>query len=77
MTELDAFGPLLNAQEFARVLGISEQQFYKNRKREDYDRFKTDPPIGHRCYSKQLIARWLAGERIDRERERVFGRKVR
>lgn len=73
---LDQYGPLLNASEFARVLGVSLGQFNKNRRLGDYARFETQPALGHRRYSKSLITRWLSGERID-EPSRVFGRKAR
>lgn len=71
---LDQYGPLLNARELARLFGLTEGQFYKRAKLGDFERFKVDPPMGQRCYSKALITRYLNGERID-EPSRTFGRK--
>lgn len=73
--DLDRFGPLLNARELAQVFALSEGQFYKRARLGDFDRFIVDPPMGQRRYSKVLLARYLAGERIDHP-VRTFGRKA-
>jgi len=71
---LDQFGPLLNARELARVFGITVNAFYKQARLGTYDVFKVTPPLGPRCYSKQLVARYLAGEDVRRPGG-SFGRK--
>jgi hypothetical protein len=71
---LDAYGPLLNARELARIVGITVSQLHRNARAGKYDHLRVEPVTGPRCYSKHLIQRWLAGERIDQP-ARVFGRK--
>lgn len=70
---LEQCGPLLNASEMARIWVITPSQFYKLAKTGAFDCFKVTPAIGPRCYSKALVARYLAGEPA--QRERVFGRR--
>jgi hypothetical protein len=71
---IDACGPLLNAREMARVFGITVSQFYRRERMGQFDRFKVQPALGPRCYSKQVVERYLAGEPVDAP-ARVFGRK--
>lgn len=75
IADLDKYGPLLNARELAEVFQLTEGQFYKRARLGDFDRFKVDPPMGQRRYSKLLIVRYCSGERIDQP-VRAFGRKV-
>lgn len=76
MTALETCGPLLNAREMARIFGVTVSQFYRKERTGEMDRFKVQPALGPRCYSKALVERYLAGEPIDQP-ARVFGRKAR
>lgn len=69
---LDSYGPLLNAHEMAAIWQITTKRFYRVAQEGAFDIFKTIPAVGPRCYSKQLVARYLAGEPIERERS-TFG----
>lgn len=70
---LDTLGPLLNAREMAALWQITTGQFYKLAQQGAFDVFKVTPTISPRCYSKALVAKYLAGDPVDRAR--TFGRK--
>lgn len=71
---IETYGPLLNAREMARIFGVTVSQFYRRERLGQFDRFKVQPALGPRQYSKALVSRYLAGEPIDQP-VRVFGRK--
>lgn len=72
--DLATCGPLLSAREMARIFGIGVSQFHRRARLGQFDRFKVQPALGPRCYSKALVERYLAGEPVDQP-VRVFGRK--
>lgn len=74
MSATETLGPLLNAREMARIFGVTVSQFYRRERSGQFDRFKVQPALGPRCYSKSLVERYLDGEPIDQP-ARVFGRK--
>lgn len=71
---LDSYGPLLNAHEMAAIWQISLSRFYRVAREGAYDVFTVTPAIGPRIYSKEKVAKYLAGEAM--ERQRTFGRKA-
>ena len=74
--QLARTGALLGPTEMGLIFGVGYSAFYKNQKRGLYDDFKTTPPLGPRCYSGTLVARFLDGEDIARA-PRSFGRGSR
>lgn len=72
---LHTFGPLLNASEMARVWEISANAFYKKVKQGTFDDFLATPAIPPRQYCKAIVERYLNGEDVRRNHQRVFGRR--
>lgn len=58
-------GELLDRHDMQILFGLSQSGYYKHAKRGNFDRFKTRPAIGPRCFSGTKVARYLKGELVD------------
>jgi hypothetical protein len=65
-------GELLGPRDMMAIWRIGATQYARMKHRGDFDRLKTQHPIGTRIYSGVLVARFLAGEPLY---EPTFGRR--
>ena len=58
-------GELLDAHDLQTIFGIKKTKFYALRRMDAFECFRVHPPIGAKCFSGRLVARYLDGEPID------------
>lgn len=65
-------GELLGPGDMAAIFKIKYSRFNALDKQHAWDQFKVRPALGPKCYSGQLVAKYLAGEPLYVS---TFGRK--
>ena len=60
-----AAGEALDRHDLMAIYGLSQAAYYRRAVRGEFDRFKTKPVMGPRCYSGVLVQRHLQGEDLD------------
>lgn len=64
VADLAGFPLRLSAEHMQRIFGYQKSRFYELLERGCFDVFELRPTIGHRAWSRELVARYLRGEFI-------------
>lgn len=70
LVNFDLLPPLLGPKEMAAIFRISVSRFYQLREEGQWDVFKVTPTLGPKCYSRDLLKRYVAGEPVFERRRR-------
>ena len=55
-------GALIGPLDMAAIFGVSTSRFYELNRAGSFDAFKVKPAIGPRCFSGELVTRYLSGD---------------
>lgn len=64
----DRFPPRLLAGHMMQIFGIKSSRFYALLQAGKFDRFEMRPVIGRRAWSRELVQRYLDGDKVGSSR---------
>jgi hypothetical protein len=64
LADVQGWPALVGPAEMCGLWGIGRSQFHRLDRRGAFDAFKVTPAIGPKCFSTEILARYLAGDPV-------------